>query len=128
MAVAVAVGRYGIDTMLVASQVVLSIVLPFIIFPLMWLTSSKSIMRVRKPLPLSPSPELSQRVQELSCDTDAAKMVCTDVEAATKPSEDDEYEDFSNGKITAGIGYLIWFIVIIANAYVLISLMIGNGD
>jgi len=128
MIVAVAVGRYGIDTMLVASQVVLSIVLPFIIFPLMWLTSSKSIMRVRKPLPMPPSPGLSHLVQGLSSDTDAAKVVCTDVEAAMKLSKDDEYEDFSNGKIIAGIGYLIWFIVVIANAYVLVSLMIGNGD
>ena len=49
MAVAIAVGRPGINTLLVASQVALSIVLPFVAFPLIWLTSSKSIMRVKKP-------------------------------------------------------------------------------
>src|SRR6266404_2449161 len=47
--VAVTVGRGGINTMLVASQVVLSVVLPFIIFPLVWLTSSRTVMRVRAP-------------------------------------------------------------------------------
>ncbi|KAJ6623095.1 natural resistance-associated macrophage protein-domain-containing protein [Mycena sp. CBHHK59/15] len=49
MAVAVAVGRPGIDALLVGSQVVLSIVLPFITLPLVFLTSSKTVMRVRKP-------------------------------------------------------------------------------
>jgi len=48
MAVAIAVGPSGINTLLVLSQVVLSIVLPFITFPLVWLTSSSTVMRVRK--------------------------------------------------------------------------------
>lgn len=42
-------GQPGIDTLLVASQVVLAIVLPFVAAPLIWLTSSKSVMSVRKP-------------------------------------------------------------------------------
>lgn len=49
MVVAIAVGRPGINMLLVASQVALSVVLPFVVFPLIWLTSSKSIMRVRVP-------------------------------------------------------------------------------
>lgn len=49
MVVAIAVGRTGINTLLVASQVALSVVLPFVAFPLIWLTSSKSIMSVRVP-------------------------------------------------------------------------------
>ena len=49
MVVAIAVGRPGLSTLLVASQVVLSVVLPFISLPLILLTSSKSIMRVRVP-------------------------------------------------------------------------------
>ncbi|KAJ7216461.1 natural resistance-associated macrophage protein-domain-containing protein [Mycena pura] len=49
MAVAIACGQDGIDSLLVASQVVLALVLPFIIFPLIFLTSSKTVMRVRKP-------------------------------------------------------------------------------
>ncbi|KAL0579026.1 Manganese transporter smf1 [Marasmius crinis-equi] len=49
MAVAVAVGRQGIDTLLVLSQVVLSIVLPFITLPLIYVTSSKKLMSVKVP-------------------------------------------------------------------------------
>ena len=50
LVVAAAVGRAGIDALLVASQVTLSIVLPFIVFPLLLLTSSKTVMSVKKPL------------------------------------------------------------------------------
>ena len=53
--VAIAVGQPGIDTLLVASQVALAIVLPFVAAPLIWLTSSKSVMSVRKPVPEEPS-------------------------------------------------------------------------
>lgn len=49
MVVAIAVGRQGIDSLLVASQVALSIVLPFVIFPLVYLASSDAVMRVPKP-------------------------------------------------------------------------------
>ncbi|KAK0192473.1 natural resistance-associated macrophage protein [Armillaria mellea] len=48
LTVAIAIGRSGIDTLLVASQVVLSIVLPFIVFPLLWLTSNRRVMSVKK--------------------------------------------------------------------------------
>jgi len=47
MIVAVSIGRKGIDSLLVISQVVLSIVLPFITFPLLYLTSSKAIMTAK---------------------------------------------------------------------------------
>ncbi|ESK81850.1 putative transporter of the nramp family [Moniliophthora roreri MCA 2997] len=49
MVVAIAIGRTGIDTLLVLSQVVLSIVLPFITLPLIYVTSSKELMSVRVP-------------------------------------------------------------------------------
>lgn len=48
MTVAIVLGRPGINALLVASQVVLSIILPFVIFPLLYFTGSKSIMSVRK--------------------------------------------------------------------------------
>ncbi|KAG6864708.1 hypothetical protein C0991_007747 [Blastosporella zonata] len=65
MVVAVAVGRTGIDTLLVASQVVLSIVLPFVTVPLVYLTSCKSVMTVRKarePLVMSSPSDTDLRI------------------------------------------------------------------
>ena len=64
MAVAIAVGRPGINTLLVASQVALSIVLPFVAFPLIWLTSSKSIMRVKKPNQQREKPQQASVISE----------------------------------------------------------------
>jgi len=46
--VAATVGQHGIDTLLVASQVALSIVLPFVVFPLVYLTSSPIVMQAGK--------------------------------------------------------------------------------
>ncbi|KAH7873259.1 natural resistance-associated macrophage protein-domain-containing protein [Lentinula edodes] len=61
MAVAIAFGRPGINALLVISQVILSIVLPFITLPLLYLTSSKKFMSVERPCsccPTNSSPEM----------------------------------------------------------------------
>ncbi|KAF9447856.1 natural resistance-associated macrophage protein [Macrolepiota fuliginosa MF-IS2] len=102
--VAIAVGKQGINSLLIISQVILSLVLPFITLPLLYCTSSKMIMRVRK------CNEGEETVREGG-----------DVENA------DQWVDYSNGKVTIFIGILIWLIVVGANGYVLISLMLGNG-
>ncbi|KAK0439404.1 manganese transport protein MntH [Armillaria borealis] len=48
LTVAIAIGtRSGIDTLLVASQVVLLIILPFIVFPFLWLISNRRTMSVK---------------------------------------------------------------------------------
>lgn len=107
MIVAVAVGRSGIDALLVVSQVVLSIVLPFITFPLLYCTSSKAIMRVRRcSQPMGPRTETGGG----------------DVENV------DQWVDYSNGKITIFIGIAIWLVVVTANVYVLVSLAIGKNS
>ncbi|KAF8587287.1 natural resistance-associated macrophage protein [Ramaria rubella] len=78
--VAATVGRSGIDMLLVASQVALSIVLPFVVFPLVYLTSSHVVMQI----------------------------------------------NFRNGKLMMCLGYLIFCLVVVANTYVLVTLMQGK--
>ena len=132
MVVALALGRTGIDQLLVASQVVLSIVLPFVILPLLWLTTNKKIMSVKRPesdLPTltvggSPSnPDLSPTskftIPKIGNSTEQ------DIEAS--PLSATETVDYSNGKIVAGIGYLICTVVMVANAYVIVMLAMGKG-
>jgi metal iron transporter len=108
MVVAVAVGRSGIDTLLVASQVALAIVLPFVTFPLIWLTSSKKVMSVRKP----------QATSELGLEPESGME---------DPERAAPLTDFSSGKIATGIGFVIWLIMVAANAYVIITLAMGKG-
>lgn len=128
MVVALAMGRSGIDQLLVASQVVLSIVLPFVMLPLLWLTTSKKIMSVKKSrsdLPTLTVDGLSQNpdVSPESMTPKAGSSIEQDVEAPPVA----EVVDYSNGKIVAGIGYLIWTVVVVANAYVIVTLAMGKG-
>ena len=109
MIMAVSVGRPGINAMLVASQVVLALVLPFIVFPLVWLTSSRTVMRVRVPGPARPT----QKEEGAEEDPNFTE---------------DVYLYFNNGWVVAGIGYIIWASIVVANAYVLVMLVLGNGS
>jgi len=108
MIVAVAVGRPGINAMLIGSQVVLSLVLPFIVFPLIWLTSSPTVMRVRAPTPA----QLTQKEEGKEEDPNVAE---------------DRYLYFNNGRVIAGLGYIIWGVIVVANAYALITLALGDA-
>ncbi|KAK1228983.1 Manganese transporter smf1 [Marasmius sp. AFHP31] len=101
MVVAIAVGRKGIDTLLVLSQVVLSIVLPFITLPLIYVTSSRGLMQVRGSAISPYTPDSEARVGE-------------DPEVA-----EPETRDFSNGWVTTVLACAIWLLVSIANVYVL---------
>ena len=94
--------------MLVASQVVLSLVLPFIVFPLLWLTSSRTVMRVRVPAPVRPT-EKEEGAEE---DPNVTE---------------DVYLYFNNGRVIAGLGYGIWAVIVVANAYALITLALGDA-
>ncbi len=62
--VAVAVGQSGINTLLVASQVVLSVVLPFVAFPLIYLTSRKLVMRMPRPRQARAKTETESKTDE----------------------------------------------------------------
>jgi metal iron transporter len=103
--VAAATGRNGVNQLLVASQVVLSIVLPFMIFPLVWLTSSKDIMSVKDPVAYLDPTGLGEDVERTE----------------RKPV------DFSTGKLVTVVGYMIWLTIVVANAYVIVMLCLGNS-
>jgi metal iron transporter len=119
MTVAIVMGPSGIDFLLVASQVILSIVLPFITFPLIYLTSSSRIMRVRKTAPehtvISPGVEASSLPAVTSLDSDPEII------------QTEEFVDFSSGKFMTSLGCLIWSIILAANVYVLVTLGMGQG-
>ena len=119
MAVAIAVGRSGVDTLLVASQVALSIVLPFIVFPLLYLTANKEIMSVKKPI-------ASYSASSKGQDDGPGELLMTgnatieDVEASV------EIVSYANGRITQILGWLLWLVIVAANAYAIITLALGE--
>lgn len=154
MVVAVSVGRDGIDLLLVASQVVLSITLPFITFPLIYCTSSKAIMSVRVPpsetastfqtsklaegsrtqIPTSPSVVSSNGGTLLHTNIGSSQMDSITELARpqysttfTEKAAPDQWIDYSNSIYTTALGSLIWTIIVAANFYVIIALAMGDG-
>lgn len=117
MVVALAVGRKGIDDLLVGSQVALSIVLPFVTFPLVFLTSSKKIMTVRRRRVRSQptKPSADQGMEKIR---DSDEVGSVDEENA----DDYEYVDYSNSWYVATFGYAIWLFIVVADIYSLSTL------
>ncbi|KAI0815333.1 natural resistance-associated macrophage protein-domain-containing protein [Irpex lacteus] len=150
MVVAIAVGRTGINTLLVASQVALSVVLPFVAFPLIWLTSSKSIMSVRVPHKSDTFSNTTHVRTTMTLDMppsvvatqDGSSIICESVQEVERPlpekaddvhvenvavsPDDDEYIDFSNGRLLTLVSVLIFIIVLAANLYVFVMLGLGR--
>lgn len=131
MVVALAMGRSGVDQLLVASQVVLSIVLPFIVFPLLWLTTSRKIMSVKKTEPdltvLPPVDPSSGPIVIASSKGGVPLDVSPtghDIEAPLGGLT--EMVDFSNGKVIAALGYLVLAVIVVANVYVIVMLGLGK--
>ncbi|KAI0322314.1 Nramp-domain-containing protein [Amylostereum chailletii] len=163
MAVAIAFGRDGIDTLLVVSQVILSIVLPVVVFPLVYFSSSPALMSVPKPpspqtvYPSAPVGTEKEKAEVVIMEAPVIPAMCLDGEDARLPSipeqtlqeeaagvgeertmdprerEDsrsglidfEETVDYSNGWALTTVGYLIWLLVVAANVYVIVELILG---
>jgi metal iron transporter len=133
MVVAVSVGRSGISSLLVASQVVLSVVLPFVAFPLIYLTSSEVVMRVRVTPPdiIQPGTPPLQRAltrNNPSLDIQEIQADATIPPEDVLPNFDDgmpETIDYSNGLFVTTLSYVAWAVIFIANAYALAMLCMG---
>ncbi len=147
-------GRSGIDTLLVASQVALSIVLPFVAAPLIWLTSSKSVMSVRKPTsamdytqsasqdvsPTSTTPAAGDAIEEVQLRAEhAVEQLDEKCQVTVETHEhqlheqqgevsldEDAYESFANSWIVTTLAYLIFFIILAANVYAIVMLALGR--
>jgi len=128
MVVAIAVGRDGINALLVASQVVLSVVLPFVALPLIYLTSSEAVMRVR----VTPSDviqlETPQLQQSLNCPEEIQGNEDTDTDTIPPEVYDGmpEVIDYSNGLLLTILSYVTWAVILIANTYAIVMLFLGG--
>jgi metal iron transporter len=120
MAIAIGIGIPGINALLVASQVVLSIVLPFVTLPLLYCTSNKAIMSVRKT-----RTEMTNTLVTLTA-MDVPPELGHQGTSMTERAEVDEMVDYSNNKVVVAIGVLSWLIIVAANIYVIVELGLGQ--
>lgn len=155
MIVAISSGGAGINALLIASQVVLSVVLPFVAFPLIYLTSSKMVMCVKTPkviqekdidtLPIPSTHTVSLVSDALSTHPGQRPLpVTTDIAVVERNAENhdgsikhpstqacgtQEYGvvDFSNGYIITVLACAIWVVVLIANVYAIVMLAMGQA-
>jgi metal iron transporter len=100
--IAASVGQKGLDTALVASQVVLSIILPIVAAPLIWFTCRKNIMTI---------PSGSRT-------------------SATEGNEDNRSENgvnMQNGWFVSVLAILIWLVLVIMNTALLVLLGLGKA-
>jgi len=105
--VAAAVGNKGLNTMLVASQVILSVILPTVIFPLVYLCSRKELMVVD-------GPEIPRVITQLTQEQPDQEI--------TEPRRKKEY---TSPLWVTILGYTLFTVVIAANVYVIVELIIG---
>ncbi|AET37808.1 divalent metal ion transporter SMF1 Ecym_2051 [Eremothecium cymbalariae DBVPG len=110
--ISLSVGKTGLSMALNASQVVLSILLPFLTAPLIYFTSKKSIMRVR-------------------CDSLEHE---TDDEDEDEDEEDHESQvirkcvDMSNSWMTTTVAVAIWIFISVLNVYSIVQLGVAHGS
>lgn len=135
MIVAVAVGKNGVDAMLVASQVVLSIVLPFIVFPLMLLTCRKDVMTVKLP-PRTVTDDGASSVSDGKSTRTKGESSggCGQLEGAegAEPAGDLESAEpdticYANNWTVTILGWILWVIVVAANVYAIVTLGLGTS-
>lgn len=112
--------------------------LPFVAFPLIYLTSAEAVMRVRKhpesiEVDVSPDPESMQKPDEDQVDLNTVKIevdhaVVETIKVADQDQGDrakrKEFLDYSNGRFIVALSYVIWCIVLVANAYAIVMLFL----
>ncbi|CAI4053088.1 hypothetical protein SUVZ_15G2040 [Saccharomyces uvarum] len=124
-------GRSGLSGALNASQVVLSLLLPFVSAPLLYFTSSKNIMRVQ----LNPGKHLSKTPdkKDVGRHNEEDETIELDEMGMGSSSQDHgllspppEYIDMSNGTIVTVLAVIVWLIISGLNFYMLMGFTTGQ--
>ena len=119
-------GRTGLSAALNASQVVLSLLLPFVSAPLLYFTGNKQIMRVPLDntcyhvLPDDEIPLTTLRPNSAESDRSALPPL------ASSASPAPGFRDMSNSTLTNVLAWLLWVFVSALNFYLLISFTSGK--
>jgi metal iron transporter len=119
--VAAAMGGKGLNTMLVASQVVLSVVLPTVIFPLVYLCSRKDIMTV-----LGPEVEIESETTPVGEGGPEGRSGGVNGSEERRENVERREKSYKSPKWVTVLGYLLTFVVLLANVYVFVQLGLGN--
>lgn len=116
--------------MLVASQVLLSIVLPTVIFPLVYLCSREDLMTVHGPevvgdATVAATATATAGTPEPTPASPTAEVETT-VEETPRPAPVRPTKIFTSPKWQTWMGYVLFAVIVVANCYVIVQLGLGN--
>lgn len=111
LVISICIGREALSKALNASQVVLSILLPFLVAPLIYFTCKKSIM----------TKEVEVGEEELANLEDDSDIVYEDGVAIRTVN-------MANNWITTVIGIIVWIFLSFLNVYAIVQLGLSHGD
>ncbi|KAJ3056251.1 hypothetical protein HK097_007612 [Rhizophlyctis rosea] len=117
MAVALIRGDKGVNELLVLTQVILSIQLPFAVWPLVYFTSSKRIMTVK------------YVEKEDSLDAGAHNGSTSSVSSIRDPEVDDsvvEVQNFANGPFLTALAIFVAIMITVFNVVLLVQVASGQ--
>jgi metal iron transporter len=116
-------GRSGLSSALNASQVILSLLLPFVSAPLLYFTASSKIMRVRDD-DICYEEVYHHELRNLN--SDGSNETLRDDNELDNGEADLKYLDMSNSIATNVIAFLIWCLISGLNFYLLWNIAVGN--
>ncbi|ODQ78867.1 hypothetical protein BABINDRAFT_162540 [Babjeviella inositovora NRRL Y-12698] len=138
LAISVSIGKNGLNTALNVSQVVLSILLPFLVAPLIWFTSQKKYMRVMLSQPRYHD-DVSLQTMEPETELLCRERRSSDRDQVEGPAESEkqqegleventveEYKYFDNSWLVIVIAVMIWLFISALNILAIVQ-MAQNG-
>jgi len=111
LAISLSIGKNGLSAALNASQVVLSILLPFVSFPVIYFTSRKYIMSV-----------------EVTDVNNVIEGQVTNEDNVEEQEQGKKVIDFSNNWATTILGIIVWIIITVLNVYMIVELGLSGGN
>ncbi|BGP37357.1 Manganese transporter smf1 [Rhodotorula kratochvilovae] len=119
LAVAISVGRQGIDTLLVASQVALSIVLTFVLMPLIIFCAQQSVMSIPIDPHAPPAPSPAKSEGAALSRADRLRRLARDLNPLRRRRAPEGTVSYASPVWLVWVCSALWLLIGIANVYAL---------
>ena len=132
--ISICIGREALSKALNASQVVLSIVLPFLVAPLIFFTCKKSIMKTEITVDHAEENRNAQKNNSNNCESESGVNAENGVmegnvsDMELENSKDVKIVYMANNWFITVIAVIVWIFLSFLNIYAIVQLGISHGD
>ncbi|CCH44523.1 Manganese transporter [Wickerhamomyces ciferrii] len=127
LVISLSIGKSGLAAALNASQVVLSILLPFLTAPLIYFTCKKSIMKVEVPIDEDEQVENNFELTSVVANGENSGQLESNV-SSSDDNRCTKSVNMANNWITSTISFLIWLFIAVLNVYMIVKLGLSGGE